>query len=166
LYTQSAQKHTQQSSGITDDFIALVASVAKLRTILANSYFDIALKAIEDCLRLFERAGIPMSSEKEKSIDVNSLHPVVAVMLAHFLMLAIPFETRRGKFATADGYLSLLHDLMDKSETITDGHLAAVGLLDVSRIFQDHSITSADGIDQSTGSARLLRDARYHIYRC
>ena len=116
-----------------DDHVALIASVAKLRLILASSYFDSAQAAADDVADLLLQAGIDPKGKGEAIVDLQKLQPVLAVMLAHFLVLAIPWETRRGRFATSADYLAYLHQLMDQSDAINGECEAGIGLLTVSR---------------------------------
>jgi hypothetical protein len=122
----------KRSQKCRDDHVALVASVTKLRLILASSYFDVAQAAVDEVADLLTQAGIDPKGRGEAKVDLQKVSPVLAIMLAHFLVLAIPWETRRGRFATSADYLAYLHELMDQSEAINGECEAGIGLLTVS----------------------------------
>ena len=130
---QDSQSHLQKrAQSHRDEHVALIASVARLRLILASSYFDVAQKAVDEVADLLLQAGVDPKGKGEATVDLQKLQPVLAVMLAHFLVLAIPWETRRGRFATSADYLAYLHQLMDQSEAINGESEAGSGLLTVS----------------------------------
>lgn len=136
----SKQKHAQFHR---NDFVALAISIERARLVMANSYFDMCQNVLDDCADRLSKAGVPprlvnpgQDSHQAKlptsdSSLLAALHPVLAVMLAQFFILAIPWEVRRGRFATAGDYLARLHELMDKSETLDSDPQVAMGLLTV-----------------------------------
>ena len=87
---------------------------------------------MDEVADLLLQAGVDPKGKGEATVDLQKLQPVLAVMLAHFLVLAIPWETRRGRFATSADYLAYLHQLMDQSEAINGESEAGSGLLTVS----------------------------------
>ena len=125
----ASQKNARKSR---NDYVALVASLAKFRIIMANSYLDIAADALDEVKALLTISQVICRPEDADALDLSSLQPVIAVMLAQFLILAVPFETRRGKFQTSSEYLILLHQLMDQSIALNEDAHTATGRLEVS----------------------------------
>lgn len=100
---------------------------------MANSYLDIAPEAMAEVKALLTLGRVFSRPEDAKPLDLSRLQPVIAVMLAQFLILAVPLETRLGNFKTSSEYLTLLHQLMDQSAALNEDASTAIGRLEVSQ---------------------------------
>jgi hypothetical protein len=98
---------------------------------MANSYLDIAPDAMDEVKQLLTLGKVFPRPEDGDTQDLTDLQPVLAVMLAQFLILAVPLETRRGNFPPSTEYLNLLHQLMDRSDALNGDAQTAVGRLEV-----------------------------------
>lgn len=101
---------------------------------MANSYLDIAPEAMTEVKALLTLGQVVSRPEDAKPLDLSRLQPVIAVMLAQFLILAVPLETRLGNFKTSSEYLTLLHQLMDQSAALNEDASTAIGRLEVSQL--------------------------------
>lgn len=123
------QKHARKNR---NDHVALIAGLAKFRVIMANSYLDIAPDSMAEVKELLTAGKVFPRPTDGESNDLTNLQPVLAVMLAQFLILAVPLETRRGNVQASTEYLNLLHQLMDRSDALNGDAQTAVGRLQVS----------------------------------
>ena len=124
-----SKKHARKNR---NDHVALIAGLAKFRVIMANSYLDIAPDSMAEVKELLTAGKVFPRPADGDTHDLTHLQPVLAVMLAQFLILAVPLETRRGNVQASTEYLNLLHQLMDRSDALNGDAQTAVGRLQVS----------------------------------